>query len=103
MNGLPDPKEIVDSMADGACTVLSVGPKLMNNCATSVADWAKNVDSDFANLRNDMPDKPEALPDTILKLTGHTVNGAFSTFEGAGRAVLDTCDGVRKQINRVVR
>lgn len=98
---LPDPKELVDSVADGALEVAEGPVRVAENIAKVANTYASDVKSNMDNLKAKMPDDPSVIPDSAIKLAGQTVRAGLGLFEGIGRGVMDTFEAVQKQIRRV--
>ena len=98
---MPDPKVLVDSVADGAIEVAEVVPRVAENCAVVGAAFAASVKGNMELIKGQLPDNPEVLPNVAIKAVGQTVNAGISLFEGFGKGIMDTADGVKNQIRRV--
>jgi len=98
---MPDPKVLADSVADGAIEVAEVVPRVAENCAAVCTVFAASVKSNMETVKGQLPDNPAVLPDVAIKAMGQTVNAGISLFEGIGKGVMDTADGVKNQIKRV--
>jgi len=98
---MPDPKKLADSVVDGAIEVVEVVPRVAENCAVVGATFAASMKSNMETVKGQLPDNPAVLPDVAIKAMGQTVNAGISLFEGIGKGVMDTADGVKNQIRRV--
>jgi hypothetical protein len=98
----PDPKVVVDSVADGACEVLTFGPRMIDRAGQNASTFGKNITGDLTNLRQQMPDRLEVIPDTAAKVVGHCVDGVLGGVEGIVGAVGDTASGIKAQVHRVL-
>ena len=98
---MPDPKVIVDSIADGAVE-LAEGPVRVAKNAAAVADkFASDVKGNMDDFKSRMPDDPSAIIDCTIKGVGQTVDAGLSAVEGVGDAIMDTFGAVKGQIKRV--
>lgn len=101
MSKLPDPKEVVDSVADGAVE-LAEGPARVAANVASVADtFATEMKSNMDDFKKRMPDDPAAIPDCAVKAVGQTVRAGLGMAEGVGKGIMDTFAAVKSQIERV--
>lgn len=101
MTKLPDPKELVDSVADGAVELAEGPARVAANVAGVCQDFASEVKANMDNVKNRMPDDPSVIADAALKAVGQTVKAGLGVFEGVGKGVMDTFDAVKNQIRRV--
>lgn len=98
---LPDPKELVDSVADGAVE-LAEGPARVAQNVASVADtYAGEVKANMEDFKARMPDDPAVIADVAVKAVGQTVKAGLDMAEGVGKGIMDTFEGVKSQIKRV--
>ena len=101
MTKLPDPKEVVDSVADGAVE-LAEGPARVAKNVASVADsFAAEVKANMDDLKSRMPDDPSVIADAAVKAVGQTVKAGLGMAEGVGKGVMETFEAVKNQIKRV--
>ena len=98
---LPDPKEVVDSVADGAVEVLKGPVKVADNVAAVANTYAKEMHTNLDEVQKRMPDDPSVIPDAALKAVGQTVKAGLGIVEGIGQGAMDTLGGVKTQIKRV--
>jgi len=101
MRKLPDPKELVDSVADGGVEVLKGPARVADNVAAVANTYAKEMHTNLDEVQKRMPDDPAVIADFAVKTVGQTVNAGLGLFEGAGRGIMDTLVGVKSQIKRV--
>ena len=98
---LPDPKELVDSVADGAVE-LAEGPARVAKNIASVADtYASEVKANMDDFKARMPDDPAVIADVAVKAVGQTVKAGLDMAESVGKGVMDTFEAVKGQIKRV--
>jgi len=100
--GLPDPKTLVDSVADGVIEAAEGPARVATNVAAVAAVFAAEVKANMDTVKNQMPDNPAVIPDAAIKAAGQTVKAGLGMFEGIGRGVMDTFEAVKSQINRVL-
>lgn len=101
MTKLPDPKTVVDSVADGVVE-LAEGPARVAKNVASVADtFASDVKANMDEVKSRMPDDPSVIPNVAVKAVGQTVKAGLGIFEAFGKGAMDTFEGVKGQIERV--
>jgi len=100
-NKLPEPQTLVDSIADGAIELAEGPVRAAVNTAAVAENFATQVKANMDNFKNRMPQDLTAIPDCAVKAAGQTVEAGISFFEGIGKAITDTLDGVKNQIKRV--
>jgi len=98
---LPDPKELVDSVADGVIELAEGPARVATNVADVAKTYASEVKANMDDLKSRMPDDVSAVPDCAVKAMGQTVKAGLSMVEGFGKGVMDTFDAVKNQIRRV--
>ena len=98
---MPDPKPLVDSLADGAIEIAEGPARVAKNVADVCSTFASEVQGNMEMVKGKLPDNPEVLPDVAIKAVGQTVSAGISIFEGIGKGVMDTVAGVKSQIRRV--
>lgn len=101
MRQLPDPKELVDSVADGAVEIAEGPARVAMNLASVCQDFASGMKTNMDNLKSRLPDDPSVIADAGIKAVGETVQAGIGIFEGIGKGVLDTVSAVKNQIRRV--
>ena len=101
MQKLPDPKTLVDSMADGVIEVAEGPARVAKNVASVADTFASEVKANMDGVKAAMPDDPSVIPDAAIKAIGQTVNAGLGMFEGVGKGVMDTFEAVKNQIRRV--
>lgn len=99
---LPDPKTLVDSIADGVVEAAEGPVRVANNVAGVATSFAAEVKANMDGVKSAMPDDPSVIPDAAVKAVGQTVKAGLSMVEGVGRGVMDTFSAVKSQINRVL-
>jgi len=101
MNKLPEPQTIVDSLGDGAIEIAEGPVRAAANTAKVAEDFATGVKANMDDFKRRMPQDLSAIPDCAVKAVGQTVGAGISFFEGIGKAITETLDGVKNQIKRV--
>lgn len=98
---LPDPKELVDSIADGAVELAEGPVRAAKNTADVAEKFASGVKANMDDFKSRMPDDPVAIVDCAIKGAGQTVGAGIEFVEGIGNAVMETFGAVKGQIKRV--
>jgi len=101
MTKLPDPKELVDSVMDGALELAEGPVKIAENVADIAKTFATEARSNLDTMKARLPDDPSVLLEVPAKAIGQTVGAGIGLFEGIGRGVMDTLGAVKNQIKRV--
>lgn len=102
MQQLPDPKTLVDSIADGAVELAEGPVRVAQNVASVCQTFASDVKTNMDNVKNRLPDDPSVIPDAAIKALGQTVRAGLGVFEGVGKGIMDTFSAVQSQIKRVL-
>ena len=100
---LPDPKELVDSVADGAVEIAEGPARVAKNVASVAETFASEVKSNMDDLKTRMPDDPSVIADAAVKAVGQTAKAGLGMIEGVGKGIMDTYAAVKGQIERVLR
>ena len=101
MGTMPDPKTIVDSVADGALEIAEAPARVAENVAGGCTPFASEVRGNIETVKSRLPDDPEVLPDVAVKAVGQTVHAGIGIVEGVGKGIMDSVAGVKNQIRRV--
>ena len=101
MQQLPDPKVLVDSIADGAVELAEGPVRVAENVAGVCQGFASGVKANMETVKDQLPDNPSVLADAAIKAVGQTVNAGIGIVEGFGKGVMDTFSAVQTQIRRV--
>lgn len=101
MKKLPDPKTLVDSVADGVIELAEGPVRVAENVATVQKQFATNVKANMDDFKTRMPDDPSVIVDVVVRGVAHTVKDGISLFKGVGKGIMDTADAVEGQISRV--
>ncbi|MBA7545279.1 hypothetical protein ES705_37645 [subsurface metagenome] len=102
MEKLPDPKTVVDSIADGAVEVAEGVPRVAKNVAGVCETYATEMKSNMDDLKARLPDDPSVIPDVAVKAVGQTAKAGLGMIEGIGNGIQDTFKAVKSQIERVL-
>ena len=98
---LPDPKELVDSVADGAVEIAEGPARVAKNIASVADTYAGEVKANMDDFKARMPDDPAVIADVAVKAVGQTVKAGLGMAEGLGQGIMDTFEAVKGQIKRV--
>lgn len=98
---LPDPKELVDSVADGVIEAAEGPARVAANIAKVADTYASEVKANMDAVKSRMPDDPSVIPDAAIKAVGQTVKAGLGMFEGVGKGVMETFEAVQSQIKRI--
>ena len=101
MPKLPELRTIVDSLGDGVVELAQGPVRVAENTAEGAKNFASHVKSNMDDFEKRMPQDLSAIPDCAFKAVAHTVSDSISLFEGVGKGIHDTLDGVKNQIKRV--
>lgn len=101
--GLPDPKQIIDSVGDGAVEVVEIGARLAEKLGSNLNAYGSRLKSIGDEIKSGTPDRPEVLPGAVIKAAGATVSAVVGTIGGFISAADETAKGLKSQIDRVVR
>lgn len=99
---LPDPKELVDSIADGVVEVAEGPARVAKNVASVAETFASEIKSNMDDFKARMPDDPSVIADAAVKAVGQTAKAGLSMIEGVGQGIMDTFTAVKSQIQRVL-
>jgi|GEM_PF-3493105 len=100
MPKFPDPKELVDSVADGVVGAVQFLPRAAENVAGIAHGYASSVNRNLDSFKASMPEEPAAIPRLLGCIAGETLGsfvGLFEAIIGAGSA---TVNDIRSQIRR---
>ena len=103
MQQLPDPKTVVDSIADGVVEVAEGPARVAKNVAGVAETFASEVKSNMDDLKTRMPDNPSVIADAAVKAVGQTAKAGLGMIEGIGDGIQDTFKAVKGQIERVLK
>lgn len=102
---IPTPLEAVDAVADVANQVASTPLRVVGNMTQAVATMAKNLEGDLARPREyaEIPPPPDVLIQPIFSGVGHIVTGTMGVVKGAFDGVVETVEGVRREVDTLIR
>ena len=103
MQQLPDPKTLVDSIADGVVEVAEGPVRVAKNVAGVCESFASEVKSNMDNVKAQLPDDPSVIADAAVKAVGQTAKAGLGVIDGVGRGIMDTFEAVKGQIERVLK
>lgn len=101
MGQLPDPKTLIDSVADGVVEVAEGPARVATNIAAVAETFASEVKANMDMVKGKLPDDPSVIPDVAIKAAGQTVKAGLGMVEAVGKGVMDTFEAVKSQIKRV--
>jgi len=106
-NGLgkiPTPLEAVDTVADLASQIGRTPFRVIGNALTNAGQAAKNIENDMATPANysEIPPPPDVLVGSVISGVSHAVEGAINTVKGAVDGVVETGDGLRRELQQFV-
>jgi len=101
---IPTPLEAVDTVADLANQVARTPFRVIGNALTQAGQAAKNIESDIAKPADyaEIPPPPDVLVGSVISGVSHAVEGALNTAKGAIDGVVETGDGLRREIQQIV-
>ncbi|MBA7641373.1 hypothetical protein ES703_49050 [subsurface metagenome] len=99
---LPDPKTLVDSIADGVVEVAEGPARMAKNVAGVAETFASEMKANMDDVKSRLPDDPSVLADAAIKAVGQTAKAGLGVVEGVGNGIQDTFRAVKSQIERVL-
>jgi len=102
MEKLPDPKTLVDSIADGVVEVAEGPARVAKNVAGVAETFASDMQANMDNVKSRLPDDPSVIADAAVKAVGQTAKAGLGMIEGIGKGIMDTFEAVKSQIERVL-
>ena len=103
MEKLPDPKTLVDSIADGVVEVAEGPARVAKNVAGVAETFATDMQANMDNVKSRLPDDPSVIADAAVKAVGQTAKAGLGMIEGVGDGIQDTFKAVKSQIERVIK
>jgi len=103
MQGLKDPKEIIDSIGDGVVGSVQFFPRVAENIAGVAQAYASSVNRNINEFKAKMPEEPAVIPRMLGSIAGETVGVAVGLVEAVVRAGSATAADIRSQIDRGTR
>ena len=101
---LPTPLETVDTVADIANQVARTPFRVGGNALINAGQALKNIESDIAQPAEyaEIPPPPDVLMGSVISGVSHVVEGALNTAKGAVDGLVETGDGLRREINQFI-
>ena len=101
---IPTPLEAVDTVADLANQVVRTPFRVAGNALTNAGQALKNIEKDIAKPADyaEIPPPPDVLVGSVVSGVGHAVEGFINTVKGAIDGVVETGDGLKREINQIV-
>jgi len=101
---LPTPLETVDMVADMANQVARTPFRVGGNALINAGQALKNIESDIAQPAEytEIPPPPDILVGSVISGVSHAVEGALNTAKGAVDGLVETGDGLRREINQFI-
>jgi len=102
---LPTPLEVVDTGADVVNQVFRTPARVIGNAAGAISQAAKNLEGDIARPADysEIPPPPDVLVEPAVSGVAHIVEGVMSTARGAIDGVVDSANGVLREIRGLTR
>ena len=101
---IPTPLETVDMVADIANQVARTPFRVVGNALTAAGQAAKNIESDIAKPADyaEIPPPPDVLVGSVISGVSHAVEGVLNTAKSAIDGVVETGDGLRREVQQIV-
>ena len=101
---IPTPLEAVDTVADLANQVVRTPFRVIGNGLSEAGQAVKNIEHDIAKPADasEIPPSPDVLIGSVIDGVGHAVEGAISTVKGVVDGVVETGEGLKREINQIV-
>ena len=100
---MPDPKEVVDSIVDGAIEIAEAPVRVADNIARVAGTFSSEVKANMDTIKSKLPDSPEALPEVAITAARQTLKAGIGLFKGIGQGLEETVEAVENQIGRIAR
>lgn len=102
---IPTPLEIADAGLDTVAEVAALPARLLNNLAGTVQQTAQGIEAGINRPKNagGVPASPDQIIGGALDVANAVLGGAVSGINGVLKAVQDTGQGVKGQIDTLVR
>lgn len=97
---LKTPLETIDMAADIANQVARAPGRVAGNALLAAGQAFKNVESDIAKPAKypEIPPPPDVMVESAVAAGSHIVEGAINTVKGAVDGVVETADGIKREI-----
>ncbi|KKM02825.1 hypothetical protein LCGC14_1780580 [marine sediment metagenome] len=101
---LPTPLETVDTVADMANQIARTPFRVAGNVLSNAGQALKNIENDIAQPAEfaEIPPPPGVLVGSVISGVSHAVEGALNTVKGAVDGLVETGDGLRREINQMI-
>ena len=101
---VPTPLETVDMVADMANQVARTPFRVAGNALTNAGQACHNIESDIAQPAEypEIPPPPGLVVGSVVSGVSHAVEGALNTAKGAVDGLVETGDGLRREINQFI-
>ncbi len=102
---IPTPLEAVDLVADLANQAFSTPARIGGNALGAASQTLKNLEADIARPRQhaEIPPPPDVLIEPAISGVSHIVSGVMGVAKGAIDGVVETVDGMRREVETFVR
>ncbi len=99
---IPTPLEAVDTVADLANQVARTPFRVVGNALSAAGQAAKAIESDIARPADaaEIPPSPDVLIGSVISGATHLVEGVLGTVKGAVDGVIETGDGLRRELQQ---
>ena len=100
---LPTPLEVVDAGADVVNQIFRAPARIVGNAAGAMSLAAKNVEADIARPADysEIPPPPGVLVEPVLSGAAHIAEGVLSTIKGGVDGLVQTADGVLREVRQL--
>ena len=100
----PTPLEMVDTVAGMANQVARTPFRVGGNALTQAGQALKSIETDIAQPAEyaEIPPPPDVLVSSVISGVSHVVEGALNTAKGAVDGLVETGDGLRREINEFI-
>ena len=104
MPKLKTPLEAVDVVADMANQAFRTPARVLGNALSAAGQTFKNLEADIRRPADyaEIPPPPDVLVEPAISGVGHIVEGAINTVKSGVDGVLETADGIRREIQSFV-
>ena len=101
---IPTPLEGVDTVADLANQVARTPFRVAGNALASAGQALKNIEADIAKPADyaEIPPPPDVLVGSVISGVTHAVQGVLDTAKSAVDGVIQTGDGIRRELEHAV-
>lgn len=102
---VPTPLELGDTVADVANQVACTPLRVVGNMTEAASRMAKNLEADMARPREyaEIPPPPDVLIEPVFSGVSHIVQGVMGVVKGGIDGVVETVEGIRREVDTLVR